>query len=95
MSKETDREYDQQDALQRARAVKKTHQSILMAKSNVVGIGVGFAQQGQHITNKIALIVLVSRKLPRSMLSKEDIIPSEIEGVPVDVQEVGTIKAMP
>jgi len=94
MSEETDRGYDQQDALQRVRAVKNTHQSILMAKANVVGLGVGFAQQGQHITDKVALIVLVSRKMPHSMLSAEDIIPSEIEGVPVDVQEVGTIKAM-
>jgi hypothetical protein len=39
------------------------------------------------------LVVMVRQKLPRSQLAPDDIIPREIEDVPVDVQEVGEIKA--
>jgi hypothetical protein len=42
---------------------------------------------------KLAIVVLVRRKLPRAQLMPEDIVPAEIEGVPVDVQEVGEIRA--
>jgi hypothetical protein len=38
-------------------------------------------------------VVLVTQKLPEAALAPKDVIPAEIEGVPVDVQEVGTIKA--
>jgi hypothetical protein len=37
--------------------------------------------------------VLVSRKVAPEMLAQGDLIPPEIEGVPVDVQEVGELKA--
>jgi hypothetical protein len=42
----------------------------------------------------MALIVSVLRKLPTSEVSANDIIPTEIEGVPVDVKEVGEIRAL-
>jgi hypothetical protein len=36
---------------------------------------------------------MVKQKLPREQLSADDILPTEIDGVPVDVQEVGVIRA--
>jgi hypothetical protein len=36
---------------------------------------------------------MVSQKLPPSQLYPSDLIPREIVGVPVDVQEVGEIRA--
>jgi hypothetical protein len=41
----------------------------------------------------VAVVVLVRRKLPASQLSPEDRIPAQIDGVPVDVQEVGDVRA--
>jgi hypothetical protein len=41
----------------------------------------------------MALIVLVRQKVPISQLDPEDIIPRILDGVPVDVQEVGNVKA--
>jgi hypothetical protein len=35
----------------------------------------------------------VSRKLPQTQLAPEEILPKEIDGVPVDVQEVGEVQA--
>ena len=86
-------ENEQKAVLEHALAVKNAHQRMLLSKANVVGVGVGFAQREEQLTSEVALIVLVSRKIPSALLLPEDVIPSEIDGVPVDVQEVGTIKA--
>ncbi len=64
-----------------------------MRKANVVGVGIGLRQQGGERTNEIALVVMVRQKVPRSQLAPDDVIPDEIDGVPVDVQKVGSIKA--
>jgi hypothetical protein len=81
------------DEQARVRAIKKAHEKALMDKANVVGVGVGLRQQGGVRTGEVALVVMVSRKVPPDQLSPDDVIPDEIEGVPVDVQEVGEIKA--
>ena len=73
--------------------VKRAHEKALLAKANVVGVGVGYRlSQGQR-TETIALVVMVRHKVPASRLRPEDVIPAELEGVPVDVQEVGAISA--
>jgi hypothetical protein len=59
----------------------------------VVGVGVGLRSRGGTHTQEVVLVVMVSRKLPWRMLAEEDRIPSELDGVPVDVQEVGELRA--
>lgn len=81
----------QQEAIQRIQAVKSAHEAELMAKANVVGVGIGFRQRQQVRTDDVVLVVLVAKKVPRAQLAPEDIIPSQIDGVPVDVQESGRI----
>jgi hypothetical protein len=83
----------QENAIQRAQAVKQAYTSELMAKANVVGVGVGFCKRHGQRTDDVGLVVMVSQKLPSAQLDPGDIIPHEIEGVPVDVQEVGEIRA--
>ena len=78
-------------ALRRALAVKARHEAQLMRKANVVGVGVGFREWGGRVTDEVALVVNVIRKLPSSQLAPQDLIPSEIEGVPDDVREVRQI----
>jgi len=80
-------------AIRRALAVKARHEAQLMRKANVVGVGVGFREWGGRLTDEVALVVNVTRKLPSSQLAPQDLIPGEIEGVPVDVREVGQISA--
>jgi len=79
---------------QKASQVKRAHQAELMSKANVVGVGVGFRQEGGQRTETVALVVMATRKLPTEQLAPQDVLPKEIEGVPVDVQEVGEIKAI-
>jgi hypothetical protein len=82
-----------QDSFEHIKAVKRTHEDELLNKANVVGIGIGFRRIGGEDTTEPALVVMVSRKLPAWQLSEEDLIPTSIEGIPVDVQEVGQITA--
>jgi len=78
---------------ERVLAVKKDHERELLEKPNVVGVGVGFRQKAGALTDTVALVVMVSKKLPPSSLDPADQIPPVIDGVPVDVQEVGEIVA--
>lgn len=75
---------DLQSQYERARLVKKANESRLMAKANVIGVGIGMEPGG------IILVVLVSRK-PDTITS--DWIPAEIEGIRIDVRVVGNITA--
>lgn len=82
-----------QEAYQRARAVKEAYGEKLMGLPNVVGLGIGLRHVGGEPTGEVALVVLVSRKLSEIQLQEGEILPQEIEGVPIDVQEVGDLSA--
>ncbi len=84
---------ERQEASERARAVKQAYKDELMSKANVVGVGVGLRQKKGMAAGTVALVVMVTHKVPLAQLAPEDIIPAEIEGVPVGVQAVGEIKA--
>ncbi len=73
----------------KAQAARLKHQPMLMSKANVVGVGVGLRHTGGRRTDDLGLVVMVQRKLPREFLALEDLIPDEIDGVPVDVKEIG------
>ena len=83
----------EQETLERTQAVKRAHEKALMARANVVGVGVGLVQRGGAPTGQVGIIVMVSRKRPAGELAAKDLIPSRLEGVPVDVQEVGKLRA--
>jgi len=79
--------------IERARSVKDIYEMELMGKPNVVGVGVGLRQRGGVTQNQVSLVVMVRHKLPSIQLAPEEVMPAELEGVPVDVQEVGDIGA--
>lgn len=80
-------------SFEEARQVKQRYQAELLEKDNVVGVGIGLRQIAGVITDEVALIVMVKKKVEEDLLSLEEIIPQELEGVVVDVQEVGDIQA--
>lgn len=84
---------ERQTIAQRALAVKEAYQNSLLQRPNVVGVGVGLQRTGGQRTGQVGLVVMVDHKVPKGLLRPEDTIPEEIEGVPVDVKEVGHIKA--
>jgi hypothetical protein len=85
---------DVQGAYARASQVREAHQGELLAKANVVGVGVGLRSRGGAQTQEVVLVVMVSQKVPQRLLAEEDLIPDDIDGVPVDVQAVGELRAL-
>ena len=85
---------DQGQVIEQARKAKARYEQELMQLPNVVGVGIGFKHKNGQPTDEIAVVVNVSQKKPATDLNKQDLIPPELDGVPVDVQEVGIIRAL-
>ncbi|HMQ52556.1 MAG TPA: hypothetical protein PKE64_09775 [Anaerolineae bacterium] len=83
-----------QHIIENIQAVKKQHEEGLLQLANVVGVGLGFKEVGGQTTDQIAIIANVSRKLPLDQLDPRDVVPPQLEGVPTDVQEVGSLKPL-
>jgi hypothetical protein len=79
--------------VQRATDVQARYADVLMNKPHVVGVAVGYCTRAGERTQDIGVIVMVERKVPQDQLTPEEIIPRELDGVPVDVQETGVFSA--
>ncbi len=77
-------------ALERAREISRAHANALLAKPNVVGVGLGYLKGSP---TELTLVVMVDQKVPLSALAEDEIVPSEIEGLKVEVREVGHVSA--
>ena len=82
------------EAIARAQAVKARYEKKLMRKRNVVGVGVGFRERAGKETDAVCIVVSVRQKLPRDQLAPQDVIPTELDGVPVDVKATGAFRAL-
>lgn len=69
------------------------HEEDLLAKPNVVGVGVGYKNRQGESTGEVSVVILVERKLPIAALSADDLVPKELEGMRTDVMEIGVIRA--
>ncbi len=74
--------------------VQARHETELLHYPNVVGVSVGIRTMQGRPTGEHCLVVYVERKIPRAQLDASEIVPSEVEGIPVDVVEVGTIEPL-
>ncbi|MBZ0298293.1 MAG: hypothetical protein K8J31_01050 [Anaerolineae bacterium] len=82
-----------EERTERAQAVQARHTDELMAKAHVQGVAVGLAKEAGQYTGDVAIVVMVDQKVPVDQLAPEDVIPHELEGVRVDVQEMGIFSA--
>jgi hypothetical protein len=55
---------------------------------------VGFCQRAGQATDVVCIVVSVREKLPLDQLAPKDVIPTELDGVPVDVQATGVFRAL-
>ena len=76
-----------------AQAVAR-HQSDLLNYPHVVGVSEGIRMRDGRPTGEPCVTVLVDRKVPESKLAKGDVLPRMIDGIAVDVVEVGEIVAL-
>ena len=80
--------------LEQVAQVKKMNQQQIMAKPNVVGVGVGYRERGRRITDELCVVALVRKKLPMSALHPADLVPKQVQNVATDVLEVGVLRAL-
>lgn len=73
--------------------VQARHEDELLAKDNVVGVALGNKVTGGEDTGEPALTVLVESKMDPGLLTGENLVPSRVDDLLTDVQEVGTIQA--
>src|SRR5688572_6126858 len=57
---------------------------------NVVGVAIGEKLSEGKLTGIVSVNFLVRKKYPDTHVTKKDRLPKSIEGLPTDVQEVGT-----
>jgi hypothetical protein len=79
--------------IDRVRAVREAHEAELLDKANVVGVGIGARERHGRPTGELAIVVSVTRKLPARELDPDDVVPQELDGVPVDIRAVGELRA--
>lgn len=72
---------------------KEIHKEDLLKKPNVVGTGVGYRHRNGKLTTELAVVAMVTHKLPRAGLKPGELLPSKVGGVPVDVIQVGRLRA--
>lgn len=65
----------------------------LMLVSHVVGVGIGMRQRKGEYTDEMCLVVMVDEKIPVAQLDTDSILPTELDGVGLDVQETGQFNA--
>ncbi len=77
-------------------SVKQANEDSLIAINNVNGVGVGLKWVNGVPTNQPAILVFVEEKMTEDgVISKFDasqVVPTEIDGIPTDVIEVGKIE---
>lgn len=74
--------------------VKDRHARAILAKPNVIGVGIGYKQSAGQKTDELSLVTLVRTKLPTAALTAETMVPAMIDSVVTDVVEVGEIRAL-
>jgi len=83
-----------QEAIARAQAVKAKYERDLLRKRNVVGVGVGFREHAGQMTDEVCIVVSVRVKLRPDQLAPQDALPTQLDGVPVDVKATGAFRAL-
>lgn len=83
----------QDEKTAKAMLVQNKYLNDLMNKKHVMGIAVGLVQKGGASSGEVGLVVLVDKKLPLEQIEAKDRVPAELDGVRVDVQEIGVPRA--
>jgi hypothetical protein len=73
----------------RATLVQNKYMEALLKLPHVVGVGIGFVKKDGVQSGEIGLVVMVDQKVSAQDVDPVDQVPKELDGVRVDVQEIG------
>jgi hypothetical protein len=83
------------EAQRKVSEVRARHEEELLRYPNVVGVATGVKSTGGRPTGEPCLVVYVEKKVAEEDLDRDQRLPAEVEGVPLDVVEVGRIEPLP
>ena len=66
----------------------------LLKKPNVVGVGVGYREKDGKRIEEQSIVVFVEKKIARTDLRREEILPHTLKGQQVDVIEIGEVRLL-
>lgn len=69
------------------KTVQEKHLDRLLAWSNVTAVDINYKTKGGLKTDRLCLVIWVRKKKPLSEIPAREVLPREIDGVPVDVFE--------
>lgn len=72
--------------------IKKKYRTELRKKANVKAIGIGKKIIAGKISEELCIRVYVEKKIAKSRIKEEDLIPETLDGYKTDVIEIGTIR---
>lgn len=79
--------------ISRIREVKAKYEIQLLNKANVVAVGIGIPLHKGRPAGAPGIIVSVTQKVNAQELAPEDLVPQELDKVPVWVEEIGHPRA--
>ncbi len=85
------------DAMQRAIAVQKKYEPLLLAVPGVIGVGVGSIHIEDQDTDEIGVIVMVdptAKPITGEAATAVANLPGHLDGVAVQIQEIGPFTAI-
>jgi hypothetical protein len=72
--------------------IKERYEDKLLLFPNVVGVGIGTKIIKGAFTKRKCIKIYVQKKVLKSRLLKNELIPEEIGGIETDIEEIGRIK---
>lgn len=75
------------------RKIKERYEEKLLSFPNVVGVGIGAKIINGISTQRKCIKIYVQKKVSRSKLQKNELIPGKIDGIETDVEEIGRLEA--
>jgi hypothetical protein len=82
------------DEFNQIRRILSAHREQLLKRPNVVATGIGYKETGGQKSSTLCIVCSVKKKLKATQLSSQDLVPTAVEGMPTDVVETGTIRAL-
>jgi hypothetical protein len=80
-----------QQSIDQALHVKTKYETELLNKAHVVGLGVGVRAQDRLHGDEPCIVVIVDKLLPPWEVAPENRIPTELDGVTIDIQPVADL----
>ena len=79
-----------EEAIEKIKSVISEHWDELINKPNVLNVGIAKKVVDGVKTDKDAIVVYVSSKIPKKCLTKKELIPKFVSEIPTDVIELST-----